>query len=257
MQRLGQVSKELEDILRLRTRIVGYKSLEEAGELDQIEGVLRIKHLFAFGQVPFMARVAGHTIGITREDPMLARCMRIHGLKAATERSKAGEAKDLATTWLASPEDGLRQQEDYPRIPPGGAIVLGPVSDEKFEPDVVLVYGNPAQVMMLMCGLQKEKYERFNFHFIGEGACADSLAQCYNSGKPALAIPCFGERAFGQVADDEIVIALPPTDLRRAVSGLKKLATLGMRYPIRSIGGEADITPLLMEWYPDAFKKKQ
>ena len=257
MHSLGQLSKELEDILRLRTRIVGYKRLEDAAELDQIEGIVRIKHLFAFGQVPFMARVAGLTVGISREDPMLARCMRIHGLKTTNEKSKEAEAKDLATTWLASKEDGLRQQEDYPRIPSGGAIVLGPVTDEKFEPDVVLVFGNPAQVMMLMCGMQKEKYERFNFNFIGEGACADSLAQCYISDKPALAIPCFGERAFGQVADDEIVIALPPNHVDRAVSGLKKLAEIGMQYPIRSIGGEVDITPLLMEWYPHAFKKKK
>jgi uncharacterized protein (DUF169 family) len=255
MAKWTQLSRELEDLLRLKTRIVGYKRLEHAEELDRIDGVTHIKHLFSFGQLPSMARIAGLTVGATKEDPMLPRCMRIHGLKSATEKSMKGEAKDLATTWLASPEDGLRQQQDYPRIPPGGAIVVGPLADEKFEPDVILVYGNPAQIMMLMCGLQKEKYERFTFHFIGEGACADSVAQCYVTGKPALAIPCFGERAFGQVADDEIVIALPPSEVDRAISGLKKLGQIGMRYPIRSIGAEADITSLLAEWYPEAFKR--
>jgi len=94
--------------------------------------------------------------------------------------------------------------------------------------------------MMILCGMQKEKYERFQFFFIGEGACADSLAQCYTSGKPALAIPCYGERAMGQVADDEIVIALPPGEMGRALSGMKKLAKIGFRYPIAFIGGLAD-----------------
>lgn len=253
MAKWSNLSKQLEDIIRLKTRIVGYKKLESAEELEKIEDVSRIKHLFTFGQVPFMARVAGLTIGVTRQDPMLGRCMRIHGLKSASEKSMQAEAKDLATTWLASPEDGMRQQEDYPRIPPGEAIVVAPLGEEKFEPDVVLVYGNPAQIMMLMCGLQKEEYERFTFHFIGEGACADSLAQCYVTGKPAVAIPCYGERAFGQVADDEIIIALPPAYIERAISGLKKLAQIGMQYPIRFLGGESNISTLLGKWYPEAF----
>ncbi|MCJ7655700.1 MAG: DUF169 domain-containing protein [Dehalococcoidia bacterium] len=57
-----------------------------------------------------------------------------------------------------------------------------------------------------MNGLQFKDYERFQFFFIGEGACADGLAQCYTSGNPALAIPCMGERAFGTVTEDELVL---------------------------------------------------
>jgi len=255
MSKLALLAKELEELLRLKTRIIGYKKMESADELERIGGIKRIDHLFTFCQIPFIARVSGLTVGITKNDKMLGRCMRISGLKAATEKSMAAEAEDLSTTWFGSAEDGLCQQKDYPRIPPGGAIVVGPLADEKFSPDVILVYGNTAQTMMLMCGLQKEKYERFEFSFIGEGACTDSLARCYVSGKPAVAIPCYGERIFGQVADDEIVIALPPTYMDRAISGLKKLTSIGLKYPIRFIGGEADITPVLMELYPKAFQR--
>ena len=77
--------------------------------------------------------------------------------------------------------------------------MLAPLASGKFDPDVILIYGNPTQLMLLMNGLQFKDYERFQFFFIGEGACADGLAQCYTSGKPALAIPCFGERRFGGV----------------------------------------------------------
>jgi uncharacterized protein (DUF169 family) len=109
--------------------------------------------------------------------------------------------------------------------------------------------------MMILCGLQKQKYERFQFFFIGEGACADSLAQCYITGKPSLAIPCYGERAMGQVPDDEIVIALPPGEMERASSGMKKLAKIGFKYPIAFIGGLADPAPVLAQFYPDRAKK--
>ena len=255
MTALMQLGNELENMLRLKTRVIGYKKLDSVEELDKIEDVFRAKHFFTFCQVPFMARVVGLTVGITREDSMLGRCMRICGLKAATDRSMAAEANSLSTTWFPSPEDALKQQLDYARIPYGDAIVVAPIKDNKFEPDVVVVYGNPAQVMMLMCGLQKEKYERYEFSFIGEGACSDSLARCYVTGKPAAAIPCWGERFFGQVTDDEMVIALPVGELSRAVSGVKKLAEIGLKYPIPFMGGQADITTAMAELYPQDFKR--
>jgi len=160
------------------------------------------------------------------------------------------EAKLFRRTWMASVEDSLAQQQHYLRIPPGEAIVVGPLSRGNFDPDVVLVYGNPAQIMMLMCGVQKIKYERFEFNFIGEGACVDSLGQCYTTGKPALAIPCYGERAMGQVRDDEIAIALPPAYMDRAIEGLAVLRTIGFKYPISSTGGFLDPSPLLARVYP-------
>src|SRR4030042_5218815 len=118
-----------------------------------------------------------------------------------------------------------------------------------------LVSGNPAQIMMILCGLQKVKYERFSFSFIGEGACSDSLAQCYITGKPSVSIPCTGERSMGGVSDDEIVVALPPGELERAISGLKELAKIGRKYPIDSIGPWLDPTPLLSGIYSGVAKR--
>jgi uncharacterized protein (DUF169 family) len=254
MRHLSEKSNTLKEKLRLATEPIGYKRFEKANSLDKIEGVTKWEHGFMFCQVPFMARVGGYTIGLLSDGKVGDRCKRIHGLLPANDESKLREAKGLSKTWMPSVEEGLKQQEDYPRIPPGEAIVVGPVSKDQFEPDVTLFYGNPAQIMMLMCGLQKVKYERFQFYFIGEGACVDSLGQCYNSGKPALAIPCYGERAMGQVKDDEIVIALPPSDVDRAVEGLEILEKIGFKYPISNIGAYLDPAPLLAQYY--STKKK-
>ena len=251
----AEMTEDFKTLLRLRTEPIAFRRLEKAEDLDKIANVVRVKRGFTFCQVPFLVRVLGQTVGITKEDPIGDRCTRLHGLREATEKSMQSEAAMLSTTWFASPEEALKQQRETPRVPVGEAIVAAPLGKEKFEPEVVLIYGNPAQVMMILCGLQKEKYERFQFFFIGEGACADSLAQCYISGKPSLAIPCYGERAMGQVADDEIVIALPPGELKRAVSGMKKLAKIGFKYPIAFIGGLADPTPVLAQFYPDRTKK--
>jgi len=255
MHNWAELGTELENTLRLKTKIIAYRRLEKAEELDTIKNVVRIDHFFTFCQIPFMVRVNGITVGITKDDKVNPRCTRLFGLRPATEKSMNAEAAMLSTTWFRSPEEGLQQQRDYYRISVGGAIVLAPLTKQKFEPEVLLVYGNPAQIMMLMCGLQKMKYERFSFSFIGEGACSDSLAQCYITGKPALSIPCYGERAIGGVSDDEVVIALPPGELERAISGLKELQKIGFKYPISFIGPLLDPTPMLTGIYPVASQR--
>jgi uncharacterized protein (DUF169 family) len=251
----AELGTELENTLRLKTKIIAYRRLEKAEEFDAIKNVVRIDRFFTFCQVPFMVRVNGITVGMTREDEIQDRCSRLFGLKQATEKSMNAEAAMLSSTWFRSPEEALQQQKDYYRIPVGGAVVLAPLAKQKFEPEVLLVYGNPAQIMMILCGLQKVKYERFSFSFIGEGACTDSLAQCYITGKPAVSIPCYGERAMGGVSDDEIAMALPPGELERTARGLKELAKIGFKYPINSIGPLLDPTPLLSGIYPETAKR--
>jgi uncharacterized protein (DUF169 family) len=250
-----EISEEFKSLLRLRTEPVAFRRFEKAEDLGKVPNVVRMKRGFTYCQVPFLVRVLGQTVGITKDDPMGDRCSRLHGLRPPTEKSMKREAEMLSLTWFANPEEALRQQQETPRIPVADAIIAAPLSKEKFDPEVVTIYANPAQIMMILCGLQKEKYERFPFFFIGEGACADSLAQCYESGKPAVAIPCYGERAMGQVADDEIVIALPESELNRAISGIKKLGKIGFKYPIAFIGGLADPTPILAQFYPNLGKK--
>jgi uncharacterized protein (DUF169 family) len=153
-------------------------------------------------------------------------------------------------------EEAKKQMEVYPTVPPGEAVVLAPLAAGKFEPDVVLIYGNPAQMMYLMNGLQFKDYERFQVFFIGEGSCADGLAQCYTTGKPALAIPCMGERAFGAVSDDEMVMALPPGMTAKVVEGMQALKSRGIGYPVSYLGPMCDPSPVLTMIYPDWWERR-
>lgn len=244
------LTREMERLLHLRTYPVAYKRLDKAEELEKIPRVRRFDRNFTFCQLPTLVRRGGWTIGVTR-DNMGERCARIHGLAATTEEEVAREAANFVTTWFATLEEARKQMGEYPLVPPGEALVLAPLAAGKFDPDVILIYGNPAQLMLLMNGLQFKDYERFQFFFIGEGACADGLAQCYTSGKPALAIPCFGERRFGGVTEDEMVLALPPEMMEKAVAGLQSLWDRGLRYPIMSFGPECDPSAALARAYPE------
>jgi uncharacterized protein (DUF169 family) len=241
---------ELENLLRLRTKIIAYKRLDKAEDLDQIPGVHRVQHSLTFCQVPDMVRVHGLTIGLINDGKMGDRCMSFCGLVDYPEEKMYESAATLSTTWFNSPEEALEQQRDCYRIPAAQAIVLAPLNEGKFEPDVILIYGNAAQIMMVMCGFQKQKYEQIRSSFVSEGNCGNSLAQCYVTGKPALSMASYGERAFGQVLDDELVLALPPHYLERAILGLNRLYEKGLKYPIRFIGAEHNPAREASEFYP-------
>ena len=247
----AEVSDELVKRLRLKTDPLAFRRFEKTEELEAIKNVFHIPTQSTFCQAVHRARVQGLTVGIVKGDKVGDRCLRLFGVKPASEKSMEAEAAMLSTTWFKNPEEAMQQQRETPRVPVAEAVALAPLAREKFEPEVILLYGNPAQIMMLLCGLQKEKYERFQFFFIGEGACADSLAECYRTNKPQVSIPCYGERAMGQVADDEMALALPPAEIPRAFSGMTKLAKVGFKYPINFIGSQADLEPILSRVYPD------
>jgi uncharacterized protein (DUF169 family) len=244
------LSQEMERLLRLKTSPVAYKRLEKVEELDEIPELMRLDRHASFCQLPAMARMLGLTVGATREN-FGERCARINGLAPTTEKEVTWEAEAFAHGWFANVEEARKQMAAYPLVPPGEAVVVAPLAAGKFYPDVILIYANPAQMMLLMNGLQFKDYERFQFFFIGEGACADSLAQCYTTGKPALAVPCMGERAFGAVTEDELVMALPPAMMAKAVEGLQALKARGIGYPIAYLGPLCDPSPILTQIYPD------
>ena len=244
-----EAGETLKKMLRLRTEPIGYKKYESTDELDGLKNLFRFNHAYTFCQAIFMARVVGQTVGVTSDKKLLARCSQFHGIHNATEEEIVAESKMLSKTWLGTPEEAVTQLKECPRIPAGKGVALSPITRNAFDPDVVIVYGNPAQIMFVMNGLQKEKHERFQFFFVGEGSCSDHLGQCFNSGKPSFTVPCYGERSLGQVADDEVVIALPPEAVEKSISGMKKLAKFGFRYPISSIGGFADPLPMFASVY--------
>jgi uncharacterized protein (DUF169 family) len=246
----AKLSQEMECLLRLKASPVAYKRLEKLEELDKIPEVMRLDRRATFCQLPALARTMGLTVAATR-DNFGERCARINGLAPTTEKELAWEAEGFSHGWFANVEEARKQMTEYPLVPPGEAVVVAPLAADKFYPDVILIYGNPAQMMLLMNGLQFKYYERFQFFFIGEGACADGLAQCYTTGKPALAIPCMGERAFGAVTEDELVMALPPGMMAKAVEGLKALKNRGIGYPIAYLGPLCDPSPVLMQIYPE------
>ena len=108
-------------------------------------------------------------------------------------------------------------------------------------PDICLVYATPGQMIILINGLQWKNYRRFDWSVVGETACADSWGRALATGEPSLSLPCFAERRYGGVPDEEMLMAMPPRYLPIAIEGMKALSANGLRYPIPPYGIQNDV----------------
>ena len=108
------------------------------------------------------------------------------------------------------------------------------------DPDIVLFYGTPGQTILFVNGLQWKRYKRYDMTITGESACSDSWGRALATGETSISIPCYAERRFGGVADDEMLLAMPPDEFARGIEGLQGLGKVGLRYPIPPWGSHAD-----------------
>ena len=95
-------------------------------------------------------------------------------------------------------------------------------------------------MILFINGLQYRNYRRYDFTITGESACADSWGRALATRETSLSIPCYAERRYGGVQDDELLMACPPDEFARGIGGLKALAKNGLRYPYPPFSAFAD-----------------
>ena len=136
------------------------------------------------------------------------------------------------------------------------AMAVSPISSGRLNPpDIVLFYATPGAMMYFINGLQWAGYKRFDWSVVGESACADSWGRALSTRQPSLSIPCFAERRYGGVLDDEMLMAIPPEYLPKALAGMAALGGNGLRYPFPQYGIQMDVRDGMAASYPDRARK--
>lgn len=228
----------MERLLRLKTFPVGLKMLESPDSLKESPWIRRPDEKLSLCQLITIVRTFDWTVGGTADDLMPPSCATMLGLSEPPEYVLNGSMRN--TVWLEKREDAMQCEAVIQRIPFGKykAFIMAPTAYDPFQPDMVIIYANPAQMSVLINAIQYDNFQRLVFYSVGESSCSDVIGRCFMERVPALSIPCYGERRFGQAADDELAIGLPSEDCARISSNLEKLYLKGIRYPISSYGAQ-------------------
>ncbi len=247
------VVAELERLLRLRSHVFGMKLFESRADMEAIAKIRRPQAVHTLDQLVGQCARLGWTLGVTAEDLVGAQCRSVVGLGGAkTPEWRSG--RHMAGVWFATEHDAGAHQRAMHCVPDGRyeALALSPLASGRLDPpDIALFYATPGAMMYFINGLQWSGYKRFDWSVVGESACADSWGRALATREPSLSIPCFAERRYGGVQDDEMLMALPPDLLVKAVEGMQALSRNGLRYPVPSYGIQQDVRAGMAASYPD------
>jgi len=117
--------------------------------------------------------------------------------------------------------------EDEPaRIPAvaeqHAGIVYGPLGDRTAEPDVVLMWASPQQVMLCNEAMGTASWTAGSPSVTGRPGCA-ALPVALGSGRPALSLGCAGMRTFTGVGEDMMLVAVPGGSAESFVTALAEV----------------------------------
>jgi uncharacterized protein (DUF169 family) len=233
--------EQLNRLLRLRTTPIGMKLFASVEEMQAVPKIRRPKDIHTTDQIVAQAARLNWTVGITADDLVGQQCGAVIGLHPQDEGWLSGQ--HMAGVWFETLEDASAHQHAMDVVPHGRyrAMAVSPLASGRLDPpDICLIYATPGQMIMLISGLQWAGYRKLEFGVVGESACADSWGRALATRRPSLSVPCFAERRYGGVLDDELLIALPPAYLPKLIAGVERLSANGLRYPIPQYGIQSD-----------------
>jgi len=235
----NSLGEELERLLLLKTSPIAVKMLEK--EADIPEGALRPRRdegvHYAQCQVFTMARRLGRTVAMCLEDNW---CW----------------APPIAYGLLPMPDDPfIRSQAMFPCFEVGRYIglVTGPLKTANFEPDLVLIYSNTAQLRSILLAVKHVEKALVTSQFDAIDSCAFSIVPVVQTGEYRITIPDPGEAARAFTGEDEIIFSVPAAKLAGLVEGLRQLDARKMGYRHAGVEMMPDFTR--PEFYRKLYEK--
>ena len=236
MEAWMKLGEKLRMFVNPSTLPVAVKFLGDASEIPKkARRPLRdLKVKMAPCQGSAMTRRYGWTLAFTREDVACAIAAHTYGWERVTE--KEGAVHFLTRMKYAADEKAAEGiLADFPllnldRMP---IVVYSPLERTKVEPDVILIYVNPAQMMRLIHGATQRTGKALESRFSGRAAsCTEGVIGAYNDGECKVVVPGNGDRVWASCQDHEMIMAVPAGELASLVDGLEQTHRMGIRYPI-------------------------
>ncbi|OLB94625.1 MAG: hypothetical protein AUH30_17260 [Candidatus Rokubacteria bacterium 13_1_40CM_68_15] len=250
MMDVKTADRELQTYIRPQTFPVAIRMLKPGEAIpDKAKRPARdFKKLSMNCQVIDMARRYGWTIALTREDHICSLGIAALGFEKPTHLHNSGTLCEGMYT--ETKEAGQRSEAAVDKFAHGEyyALLVAPLDRATFEPHVVCIYANPAQVMRLTQAALWRRGGKLTSAFGGRIDCSEIIVTTMRTDRPQVILPCSGDRIFGQTQDHEMAFTFPWAQMEEIVEGLRGTHAGGIRYPITQfMEYEAKLPPRYME----------
>lgn len=228
--------------LRVHTHPLAVKYFASAKEFPsdvRRPSMLGVK--MAFCQINTIARKWGWSFAVAPEDVNCAAALLSFGwgeLGADVNKEEELINFRIDAGYIKDREAAKKNLEvvsslmDEKKFSSKGLIVAPLDSGVIDNPDVILIYGNPAQMARLVQSMvYMEGGVIESWAHIGASCVREMLAPMIEN-KAGYVLPGRGARQLGMVADDEMIFTLPAAKLDSLLTGLKETHEKRTKYPI-------------------------
>jgi len=230
MEKWKDIGNSLEEILRPLTYPLAVKFVKDESEFP--ERTRRPEDKIAICQALTISRKFGWTMGITGEDSGCPGASLAYGWTAPIDETQLAQFFTIAG-YGADENSSKRIVESIDRLEPEkyGGIVISPLTRTKIVPDVILVYGNPAQIMRLLQGAMHKEGKKLQCRLAGiMASCTAGIIRTFNTNEYQVVVPGNGDRVFAATNDNEMLFAIPAEKANDIIVGMK--AQKFAKYPI-------------------------
>jgi len=240
LSEFSSYGEELEKLLLLRTAPIAVKMLEK--EADIPKEAIRPKrdrgHHLAQCQAFALTRRRGETIAMLKEDNWCWAPLIGYGLVKPLDENTISPLIYIVENMKAA----RKIAKNFPRLEYGKyiGILSAPLKTASFEPDLVLVYSNTAQLRSMLLAVKYKEGHLVKSEFDPIDSCVYSTVPVILNGQYRITLPDPGEYERAMAEEGEIIFSVPPDKLEELISGLRQLEKIKLGY-----------THLTMEMRPD------
>ena len=233
-----KLQSDLETLLKLRRDAVALKMVEDLSEVP--ENAYRPsldKKRYALCQTLAMARLNRKTIFSEKADQWCWSPLISYGMTELKEDTPEFE--------LAASVMGIEDREKardfvrrFPKLPYGkyAGILLAPLSEADFEPDVILIYCKNYQLRSILMAVNYREGDMLKSGFTPYASCVYSVINPMLEGSYRITLPDPGEFERAHTPDDDIIFSVPKQKLEDFEHGVAYLLgrgrTVNAFYPL-------------------------
>jgi uncharacterized protein (DUF169 family) len=215
-----EMVKELNELLELKGSPIAVKLVKTAEEIP--EGYKKMDEQKRYCEFVQDARLKRNKGYATSKEHLCKGGAGVMGIEPLPESVASGNmyyklgnfetAEGALETVNAIP----KSEENY------YASIYAPLESTEFDPDVIILILKPKQALKVSQAYLRKNGGRISSDYSGiQSLCADAVAAVKERGVPNMTLGCNGSRKFAEIADEEVIIGLPPENLKDVVEALK------------------------------------
>lgn len=230
VKRNQNLVKEYQELLYPEGYLVAVKLLKNQKE---IEALGRVKHADGrnmFCQLLTQAWYLGRARLIGKDEQKCYAAERAFGMGETVE-----DAHKRYVGWQFKTEEAaLKAFEAIPMFPMGAyeAVFLSPLETCPVAPDVVVFFGNPAQMLVVLAAYLADRGGTFTMESNNQASCASIIVGPMLEKRPKIMIPGNALRLMGLPNVDYLACGIPGDMMESLAENMRFLRNMGgSRYP--------------------------